>query len=127
MRIEILLVVLCSSLSLARPRESKQLFNWLFGAFGSGTSDDQVSNIGENVRPGVVPSQMLQRRSNQFALEEQTRGLARGRVLNRPPPPSLGGPVKSYRPPPPPGPVRRAWTKFQPLSSSLVTPPMLCS
>ena len=97
MRIEILLVVLCSSLSLARPREvnvfekmfyfyqivpthtylillqSKQLFNWLFGGFGSGTSDDQVSNIGENVRPGVVPSQILQRRSNQFALEEQVR------------------------------------------------------
>ena len=41
----------------------------------------------------------------------QTRGLARGRVLNRPPPPSLGGPVKSYRPPPPPGPARRPLDK----------------
>ena len=37
----------------------------------------------------------------------QTRGLARGRVLNRPPPrPAPGGPVKSYRPPPPPSRAR---------------------
>merc|ERR1719422_2480535 len=51
---------------------------------------------------------MLQRRSNQFAgaEESQTRGLTRGRVLNRPAPPP-GGPVKGYAPPPPPRPQRR--------------------
>ena len=46
---------------------------------------------------------MINRKNANFLLK--SRGLARGRVLNRPPPPPrVGGPVKGYQPPkrPPP-------------------------
>jgi len=90
-------------------RESRQLLQWLFG--GTPSKPDQELNkikIGENVqRPTQINSQVFQRRSNQLAEEIKTRGLARGRVLNRPPPSKPAGPVKSYRPPPAPGQVPR--------------------
>jgi len=88
-------------------RESRQLLQWLFGGTTS-KSDRELNKIGENVqRPTQINSQVFQRRSNQLAEEIKTRGLARGRVLNRPPPSKPAGPVKSYRPPPPPGQVSR--------------------
>ena len=45
---------------------------------------------------------IINRENVNFLLK--SRGLARGRVLNRPPPPRVGGPVKGYQPPkrPPP-------------------------
>jgi len=99
----VLILFLTFSLSQSRPSREERQFGWLWG------SSEKKQ---EAKKPAVQqrPSQILQRRTNQFVNEIQGNGIGNfppKPVINRKyPPPPVGAPKKGFRRPPLPPPKK---------------------